>query len=126
MNERVFQNSILDKQLKENLADAALSLLINNKFIEMKKNSLKNIKVEFAYLFLDFDGNPSALLKIITPKKLFKPEKVYYFGTQDGKLLLLNEKFTEETFLETKRGMFARHNVNAALEDPNSYKMELH
>lgn len=37
MNESVFQNSILDKKLKEKLTDAALYLLINNKFIEMKK-----------------------------------------------------------------------------------------
>ena len=104
MNESVFQNSILDKKLKEKLTDAALYLLINNKFIEMKKNSLK----------------------IITLKKLYKLEKVYHFATQDGKLLLLNEKFIEETFLETKRGMFARYNVNAALEKLDSYKMELY
>lgn len=126
MNEKiVFENAIENKELKENLGDAALSVLANLKLIEMPKD-LKHLIVEFGYLLIKPDGEICTMLKVMPPKRLFKPQKTYYFGSQEGKLMFLNETFTEETFRKIQNDMFNMHNINYALEDKNKYKMELY
>lgn len=121
----IFKNVIDDKQLKENLGDAALSVLANLKLIELPKD-LNHLIVEFGYLFITPKEEISTMLKVVPPKRLFKPQKTYYFGSQDGKLMLLNETFTEETFRKIQQDMFNMHKVNYALEDKSKYKMELY
>jgi hypothetical protein len=126
MNENiVFKNSIDDKQLKEHLGDSALAVLANLKLIEMPKD-LKHLIVEFGYLLVKPDGEICTMLKVMPPKRLFKPQKTYYFGSQDGKLMFLNESFTEETFRKIQSDMFNMHKINYALEDKSKYKMELY
>ena len=126
MNENiVFKNSIDDKQLKEHLGDSALAVLANLKLIEMPKD-LKHLIVEFGYLLVKPDGEICTMLKVMPPKRLFKPQKTYYFGSQDGKLMFLNESFTEETFRKIQSDMFNMHKINYALEDKRKYKMELY
>ena len=125
MENTVFENAIGNKELKENLGDAALSILANLKLIELPKD-LKHLVVEFGYLFIMPDGVPSVMLKVMPPKRLFKPQKTYYFGSQEGKLLFLNSDFTEETFRKYQSDMFNKHQVNYALEDKGKYKMELY
>lgn len=125
MEDVVFENVISNKELKENLADAALSVLANLKLIELPKD-LKHLVVEFGYLFMTPNSGPSVMLKVMPPKRLFKPQKTYYFGSQDGKLLFLNSGFTEETFRQYQSDMLNRHQVNYALEDKSKYKMELY
>ena len=113
------------REIKEHLGDAAIACLVNAKLIEMPKD-LKHLVVEFGYLFLMPNGEPSTMLKVITPKRLFKPQRTYYFGSQDGKLMLLNQGFTEDTFRKIQNDMFNMHQVNYALEDKSKYKMELY
>ena len=126
MNENIaFKNSIDDKQLKEHLGDSALAVLANLKLIEMPKD-LKHLIVEFGYLLVKPDGEICTMLKVMPPKRLFKPQKTYYFGSQDGKLMFLNESFTEETFRKIQSDMFNMHKINYALEDKRKYKMELY
>ncbi len=126
MEEKIYENVITDKKVKEYFGDLALSLLNNLKLIDKNKD-LKHLVVEFGYLFKA--GEPddySTMFKVIIPKKLFKPERTFYFGTQEGKLMLLNEAFTEETFRKIQSDMFIRHRVDLNTLNSNDYKMELY
>ena len=126
MNEDiVFKNEIDNKQLKVNLGDAAIAVLTNLKLIKLPKD-LNHLIVEFGYLLVKPDGEICTMLKVMPPKRLFKPQKTYYFGSQDGKLMILNESFTEETFRKIQTDMFNMHKINYALEDISKYKMELY
>ena len=56
MNEDiVFKNEIDNKQLKENLGDAAIAVLTNLKLIKLPKD-LNHLIVEFGYLLVKPDG----------------------------------------------------------------------
>lgn len=125
MENKVFENAITNKQLKESLGDAAIALLVNQNLITLEKD-LKHLVIEFGYLFINHQNQPSAMLKMTIPKKLFKPERIYYFGTQDGKLLLLDNNFNEETFRKIQNDMFVMHKVDVININRNDYKMELY
>jgi len=119
-------NLISDKGLKEKLADTALALLANHKFISLEKD-LKHLVVEFGYLFMPKErDHVSTLMKITTQKKLFQPSKVFYLGTQDGKLLLLNENFGEDMFRKVSQDMLIRHKVDMTTINRSEYIMELY
>lgn len=125
MENKVFENAIKDLKLKESIGDAAISLLATQKLIDMPKD-LKHLVVEFGYLFINDKNEPSTMLKIVTPKRLFKQSKTFYFGSQDGKLMLLNNNFNEETFRNVQNDMFVRHQVDIININRNDYKMELY
>ncbi|MBQ3559687.1 MAG: hypothetical protein IJA07_09265 [Agathobacter sp.] len=89
------ENQIENRGLKENLANAALGLLVQGVDYE----NLAYIEVEFGYLFLIENHGLEALYKITTDKDVF------YFVAQQEKLMRveINEamfKTTTETFLE--------------------------
>ena len=121
-----FDNIISNKAIKEQLADTALALLASHKFISMEKD-LKHLVVEFGYLLMPKDCDEvSTLIKITTPKKLFQSQKVFYLGSQAGKLMLLNENFGEDMFRKVSQDMLMRHKVDMNSINRNEYIMELY
>ena len=123
------KNVIQNKALKENIADAALSILANDRLISLEKD-LKHLVVEFGYLFLPENSNNvsdvKTLLKVMPPKKMFQSQKTYYLGTQDGKLLLLNESFNEAMFRKISNDVLLMHKVDLNTIDKKDYTMELY
>ena len=86
-SKETFENGIKNRELKEQLANTALSLLSSHKFISLEKD-LNHLVVEFGYLLLSKDSDEvSALIKVVTPKKIFQPSKIFYLGTQGGNRL---------------------------------------
>ena len=93
-NER---NEIANRELKEQIADAALNILQENVDYE----NLAYTKVEFGYLF-DIEGHGiEALFKVITDKT------TAYFAVQGEKLMRLN--FSEALFCTTVDGFLDLH-----------------
>ena len=90
-------NEIENKELKERLADAALSLLAQGKDFK----ELNHTKVEFGYLFNVENHGLESLFKVTTDKT------TVYFAAQVGKLMRLD--FTEEAFKDTVERMRAFH-----------------
>lgn len=90
-------NEIANSELKINLADTALGLLVEGEdFVE-----LANTKCEFGYLF-DIEGHGiEALFKLETDKT------TAYFAAQGDKLMRLN--FNEELFRSTTEGFLDMH-----------------
>lgn len=121
-----FKNAIKNRELKEQIGDSALSLLANNKLIELDKDS-KHLVIEFGYLLLPNDTDkPAALLKIITPKKLFNASKVFYIAIQKGEMMILDEKFNEEIFEKVSTDMLTMHGIDISTINKNEYIMELY
>lgn len=90
-------NEINNRELKENIANKALSLLS----IDEDYENLAYTKIEFGYLF-DIDGHGiEALLKIITDKT------TSYFAVQGTDLIRLN--FSEELFETTVESLLDLH-----------------
>jgi len=90
-------NEIMNKELKERIADTALSILQEGIDFE----DLAYTKVEFGYLF-DIDGHGiESLFKIITDKT------TAYFAVQGTSMLRLN--FSEELFQSTVDGFLDLH-----------------
>lgn len=89
------ENQIANRGLKENLANAALGLLVQGVDYE----DLAFTEVEFGYLFVIENHGLEALYKITTDKGVF------YFAAQEEKLMSVEIseamfKATTETFLE--------------------------
>ena len=125
MEEKVFENVIDDKKIKEDFGDLAISVLVNGKLIDINKD-LKHLVVEFGYLFKISENNFTTMFKMTIPKKLFSKERVFYFGTQNGNLMLLNSSFNEEMFRKIQHDMFIMHHVDIEKENRNQYIMELY
>lgn len=90
-------NEIMNKELKEHIANSALTIL--QKDIDF--NDLAYTKVEFGYLF-EIEGHGiEALFKVVTDKT------TVYFALQGTKMLRLN--FTEELFKTTTEGFLEIH-----------------
>ncbi len=91
------RNTIDDRNLKMNLADTALGLLVQGE----DYGELANTQCEFGYLF-DIDGHGiEALFKLTTDKT------TAYFAAQGDKLMRLN--FNEELFKSTTEGFLEMH-----------------
>lgn len=121
-----FKNEIQNKKLKENITDAALAILINNKLISLDKD-LKHLVVEFGYLLLPEKSDKVAtLLKVMPPKRMFQPQRTYYLGSQEGKLLLLNENFNETMFKKISNDMLIMHKIDLNTINKKDYMMELY
>ncbi len=126
MGNEIFKNVIGDKQMKEKIGDIVISMLANEGLISFPKD-LKHLVIEFGYLFLREGSDiPITMLKVMPPKKLFGEQKVFYFGSQDNKLLLLNDSFNENTFRKIQNDMFVMHKVDITTINWNEYKMELY
>lgn len=93
-------NAIGDRDLKMNLADTALGLLVQGE----DYGELANTKVEFGYLFVIDDHGIESLFKLETDKT------TAYFAAQGDKLMRLN--FTEELFRSTIDGFLEMHGGN--------------
>ena len=91
------RNEIANKELKENIANAALRFLQKDTDYE----DLAYTTVEFGYLFDIDEHGIEALLKVITDKT------TAYFAVQGIKLLRLH--FSEELFQTTTDGFLALH-----------------
>lgn len=94
------QNAIGDHNLKMQLADTALGLLVQGE----DYGELANTKVEFGYLFVIEDHGIESLFKLETDKT------TAYFAAQGDKLMRLN--FTEELFRSTIDGFLELHGGN--------------
>ncbi len=91
------RNAINDRNLKMNLADTALGLLVPGE----DYGELANTQCEFGYLF-DIEGHGiEALFKLTTDKT------TAYFAAQGDKLMRLN--FNEELFKSTTEGFLEMH-----------------
>ena len=91
------RNMIDNHDLKVNLADTALGLLVQGEDYE----ELTSAQVTFGYLF-DIDGHGlEALYKLTTDKT------TAYFAAQGDKLMRLN--FNEDLFNSTVEGFLSMH-----------------
>ncbi len=90
-------NVINNKELKENIANAALGLLREG----VDYDELAYTTVTFGYLFDFEDHGIEALFKVITDKT------TAYFAVQGENLMRLN--FTEELFETTAEGFLSMH-----------------
>ncbi len=91
------RNAIDDRNLKMNLADTALGLLVPGE----DYGELANTRCEFGYLF-DIEGHGiEALFKLTTDKT------TAYFAAQGDKLMRLN--FNEDLFKSTTEGFLEMH-----------------
>ena len=91
------RNEINNKELKEALANAALSSLKQGEHY----NDLSGLIVEFGYLFDIDEHGIEALFKVITDKDTF------YFAAQKASVIRLN--FDETSFNEFARDFLERH-----------------
>lgn len=94
------RNEINNHDLKVNLADTALGLLVQGEDFE----ELANTRVTFGYLFDIDDHGLEALFKLETDKT------TAYFAAQGDKLMRLN--FNEELFQTTVDGFLSMHGGN--------------
>lgn len=84
-------NQINNTNLKMFFANKVVDFLLDNKLIE--ENWLKNLKIEFGYIFTKIDGEIEALLKVISN------EKEFYFAIQNNsiKYIIINDQQYKET-----------------------------
>ena len=92
-------NEINNSRLKQNIAEAAVGVLLKNKLII--DNELPNFQIQFGYIFSKEDGVLEALMKTICN------EKVFYFACQKGSLMLIN--INENQYNETINYMKTNH-----------------
>ena len=118
-----FKNVITDQQAKEKIGDNVLAYLIN--INKITKNDFKNLIIEFGYLFLDNNNTYSSLLKVIVPKKVLSPQKIFYIGIQQEKIMLLKNNFDENMFKKISQDMLVMHKVDLNSMNPKVYSMEL-
>ncbi len=91
------RNEISNRELQENLADAALQTLTAGK----DYHQLANTTCEFGYLFVIEGHGLEALFKITTDKG------TSYFAAQKDSILRLN--FNEELFKSTTETFLSMH-----------------
>lgn len=91
------KNEISNKELQENLANAALQILKEGE----DYNQLEHTRCEFGYLFVIDGHGLEALFKIITDKGIF------YFAAQKSSILRL--KFNEKLFKSTTDTFLSMH-----------------
>ena len=90
-------NEIDNKELKENISNAALELLIQGEDYE----DLIYTSVEFGYLF-GFEGHGiESLMKVVTDKN------TVYFAVQGDQIMRL--EISEELFLTTVKSFLEMH-----------------
>ena len=85
-------NKINDNELKEQLANIAISVLTSGGFI--KQEDLAGTRVDFGYVFLKASGNVEALYRLILPNGA-----AHYFAAQDDGVshIMLDEEMYNDT-----------------------------
>lgn len=99
-DEQAARNVIDDRELKMQLADTALGLLMQGE----DYGELANTRCEFGYLYYIDDHGIESLFKLETDKT------TAYFAAQGDKLMRLN--FNEELFRSTIEGFLEAHGEN--------------
>lgn len=119
-----FKNAINDEKLKQQLIDSAITILIDYELLDLQ-NDLRKIIANFAYLLVNDNEIPFAMMKISIPQKyMWLRTKVFYFGVQDGECLLLdNDTFSEQTYQNISKEMRKRHTAIDWLAFPEDYSM---
>lgn len=92
-------NEISNSELKQNIANATIQMLLNSKLISEKQ--LANIQIQYGYIFTKDDGVIEALIKVICN------EEVFYFACQKGSLMHIN--INENQYNETINYMKNSH-----------------
>ena len=92
-------NQAYNRELKENLANAAIGVLMQNDL--MTQEDLKGLGISTGYLFTTDDNQVEGLFKITVAGKN------YYFAAQKGKLMLVN--INEDMYLQTIAHMEEYH-----------------
>ena len=93
-------NQIGNKELKEKLADTALSVLINKQKLTFE-DLHTGIQAEFGYLLMIDGHGLEALFKIK------KDDDIYYFAAQQDNLMLVD--ISEGQYAETVSNMLSRY-----------------
>ena len=119
-----FKNAINNEKLKQQLIDSAITILLDYELLDLQ-NDLRKIIVDFAYLLVNDDEIPFAMMKISIPQKyMWLRTKVFYFGVQDGECLLLdNDTFSEQIYKNISKEMKQRHTEIDWMEFPEDYSM---
>ena len=89
------QNKIYDRELKENLANYAISILLENNLIT--KDDFSSVTFEFGYLFQTDTDEIEALYSMMIADKFFP------FACQKGKIMYLT--ISKEQYDETVENM---------------------
>ena len=93
-------NQIRNTNLQQKIGTLAVRMLLDNNIITQEE--LKNIKVNFGYLFTKEDGMIEALLYLMTEN-----QNKYFFAVQKEKVLRIN--INEELFKQTVMNMKKLH-----------------
>lgn len=91
-------NQMYNRDLRENLFNAALGVLFDNNLIQQE--DLKDLGVTVGYMFSKDDGQIEALFKIFAGKE-------FIFAAQNGKLMMVD--ITPEMFEQTVGYMKSTH-----------------
>lgn len=102
------ENLVNDKELKENICNTSVSILLENKLIN--ENDLTGINISFGYLFAKSDGLVEGILKVLCK------EKPFYFAIQNNSINLIN--INENQYQETINYMTSYH--DCLKEIPNN------
>ena len=104
------QNKIYDRELKENLANYAISILLENNLIT--KDDFSSVTFEFGYLFQTETDEIEALYSMIIADKFFP------FACQKGKIMYLT--ISKEQYDETVENMKSMHPCLNSVEIPET------
>ena len=92
-------NQIYNRELKENLVNAAVGVLMNNELIT--QDDFASLGVSMGYLFTKDDGQIEGLFQISFSGK------AYYFAAQNGNLMMVN--INDAMFEQTVNYMKSNH-----------------
>ncbi len=98
-NKKKEVNQINNKELKEELLDNALAVLVDAN--EIKPEDFKGIQAKFGYLLMIENHGLEALFKII------KDDKIFYFAFQQNTLRFLD--ISEQQFESVTQHMLDLH-----------------
>ena len=93
------QNQIYNSQLKENVVNTALGILVNNKLVT--REDFNGLSVNIGYIFTKEDGQIEALFRTAFTDKLF------FFALQNGKLMLI--EINDDIYSQTVAKMQKDH-----------------
>ena len=92
-------NQIQNSRLKENLANAAINILVQNNLVT--QDDFKGLGVDIGYLFTKENGELESLFKLMFTSKTF------FFALQEGKLMFL--EIDDQMYDRTVENMKSMH-----------------
>lgn len=105
-------NLMGNTEIKERLADTALSVLMQNNLIT--KEDFRSLGLYYGYLFQTDDGALEGLFRITYS------DKAHYFAAQKGQLMHVN--ISEEQFIGISEQMKTMHPCLTAIPETNNQK----